>query len=273
MAKKNNAKNFEWSKVDQAQDSARYVTYLDAVTDLDAVQAYKHRTYQAMQIEPGQRVLDVGCGTGDDVFNLAKIVGSDGEAVGIDNSETMILEAQKRAETTGLPATFKVCDIYQLDDADNVYDSCRSDRVFQHLAEPEKALAEMIRVCCSNGNIVIFDVDWQTLVVDSPDIALTRKVVNKISNERVNGWSGRGLFKLLRKAGLRNVTAVADSGVILSFAVADHGFGLTEIVKALSVSGEVSDDQANAWLDHLKQVDQEGHFFCSITGYIVSGQK
>ena len=49
-------------------------------------------------MQEGHHILDVGCGTGDDVLALARIVGETGRVVGIDNSETMIAEARQRAE-------------------------------------------------------------------------------------------------------------------------------------------------------------------------------
>jgi ubiquinone/menaquinone biosynthesis C-methylase UbiE len=51
---------------------------------------------------------------GDDTFEIAKIVGSQGRAVGIDVSETMILEARRRAVARGLPAEFEVGDAQAL---------------------------------------------------------------------------------------------------------------------------------------------------------------
>ena len=52
-----------------------------------------------MELAPGRRVLDVGCGTGDDVREMAGLVGAAGLVVGIDNSQAMIAVARQR--TTG----------------------------------------------------------------------------------------------------------------------------------------------------------------------------
>lgn len=157
----------KWADVDQTKDSDHFVGYLDKVSAIESVQAYKRRTYNLMKIEEGHCVLDIGCGAGDDVLKLAEMVGSSGRAVGVDNSEAMIYEAQKRSETLNLPAEFRVGDIYDLDEEDNTFDSCRADRIFQHLSNPQHALAEMVRVTRPGGRVVIFDVDWETLVIDA----------------------------------------------------------------------------------------------------------
>ena len=85
----------EFGSVDRAAGPEAFVKYLDTVTGLEAAQAYKQRSYELLNLKPGHRVLDVGCGTGDDVCAMAKIVGLSGRVVGIDNSEVMIAEAKK----------------------------------------------------------------------------------------------------------------------------------------------------------------------------------
>jgi ubiquinone/menaquinone biosynthesis C-methylase UbiE len=99
------------------------VQYLDAVSSLDAVQEYKRKTFGLLGAQEGHRVLDIGCGNGDDVQAIAKIVGHDGEAVGIDQSEAMISEAGKRFEDSGLPLKFQVGDAHDLDFANDSFDS------------------------------------------------------------------------------------------------------------------------------------------------------
>ena len=99
-----------------------------------------------LRVSEGNRVLDVGCGTGEDARALAQVVGPRGWVVGIDNSRTMIEEATRRQNGLGAPVEFYVGDACQIAFPDGVFDACRADRVFQHLREPRKALSEMIRV-------------------------------------------------------------------------------------------------------------------------------
>src|SRR6478736_5638981 len=48
-------------------------------------------------IEPGQRLLDLGCGSGDLTATLAGVVGSEGHVVGVDAQPSMLAEAAQRA--------------------------------------------------------------------------------------------------------------------------------------------------------------------------------
>ncbi|MEZ4521370.1 MAG: methyltransferase domain-containing protein [Thermomicrobiales bacterium] len=85
----------EMANVDGSDDPRARVDYLDQVTKLAG--DYKRVTYQMIDLKPGDAVLDVGCGAGDDVRAMAEFIGPAGRAVGIDLSQTMIDEARKRS--------------------------------------------------------------------------------------------------------------------------------------------------------------------------------
>jgi hypothetical protein len=72
--------------------------------------AYKHHTFTLLGMQAGHHLLDVGCGTGEDVRALARLVGSNGRVVGLDIREELIAEARKRAADTEVE--FYVGDIY-----------------------------------------------------------------------------------------------------------------------------------------------------------------
>ena len=158
-----NDPKYHWTSVDQTSDPAHFVNYLDNASSIEFFKSYKRHSYSMVNVKKGNCVLDLGCGAGDDALALAQIVGSTGRVVGIDNSETMIAEAKKRAEGFGGHVEFRLGDAHNLDFADNTFDGCRADRVFQHLEEPKQALSEMIRVARPGARIVINDPDWETL--------------------------------------------------------------------------------------------------------------
>ena len=137
------------------------IEYLDAATRVSAEQ--KRATFAAQKLGPGMRVLDVGCGTGDDVRAIAGIVGPNGRAAGVDRSRTMIEEARAR----GVPANaeFALAEAGALPFEEASFDAARAERVFQHLAQPEPAARELYRVLKPGGTALLLDQDWESLIV------------------------------------------------------------------------------------------------------------
>src|SRR3954452_11937525 len=65
--------------------------------------------------QPGQRVLDVGCGFGDTTQRIAGLVGAEGGAVGVDAAERFIETARKETDEAGVPnARFLVADVERM---------------------------------------------------------------------------------------------------------------------------------------------------------------
>src|SRR5689334_22272160 len=84
--------------------------WVDEQALIDRVlQPFADLLIEALPLERGNRVLDVGCGTGATTLAAARLVGAEGSCVGVDISETMLTLARKRAELERSSATF-ICD-------------------------------------------------------------------------------------------------------------------------------------------------------------------
>jgi ubiquinone/menaquinone biosynthesis C-methylase UbiE len=263
-----------WEDVDQLGKVDHYIYSLDSEKKLESVQHYVTLTYEMLEVSRGNSILDVGCGTGDDAVNLYKIVGPDGRVVGIDYSAQLIAEAKARAEKAGASVEFYVGDAHELSQfGDNCFDATRAAAVFHHLESPEKALKEMIRVVKPGGSVVIAEADWETLLIDHPDIALTRQIMNYHCDENLqNGWIGRQLPRLFKQSGLD--VYIAPAAMILpSYDSANLLFGLEKLVNRMQTKGLISQENATQWLNELKLLDSQGLFLASVTGFIVKGKK
>src|SRR5260221_11238442 len=96
----------EFADVDQANVSESYVQLLDVQRSIPFVQMYKQRARNMLDLQPGQQVLDVGAGTGEDALEMARLVAPTGQVVGMDFSQTMGNVAQQRHEASNLPLRF-----------------------------------------------------------------------------------------------------------------------------------------------------------------------
>ena len=120
----------------------------------------RRATFQALiaaaGVQPGQRVLDVGCGTGYFARLLAHAVGRDGLVVGIDPSPAMISYASRQ---TGRASNcqFQVGTVEALEFPAEHFDVVVSSLVMHHLPEDLRvaALQEMRRVLRPGGKLLV----------------------------------------------------------------------------------------------------------------------
>jgi ubiquinone/menaquinone biosynthesis C-methylase UbiE len=199
--------------VDQTTNPDFFIKFVDEGNRLETVQICKNIMSSFLNIQQGQSILDVGCGTGDDVLSLAELVGKTGRVAGVDSSENMIEEAKKRSKLRGgrISIEFHVGNPHHLDFADKTFDCSRAERLLMHLDDPSKVIAEMARVTKPGGRIVVFDLDWDGVIIKHNDRTLTRKVIHLMCDSIRNGWIGRQLPSLFKQAGLKSIDTVAHT--------------------------------------------------------------
>jgi ubiquinone/menaquinone biosynthesis C-methylase UbiE len=103
-------------------------------------------------LAPGQRVLDVACGTGLVTLRAAALVGSNGTIIGTDLSDEMVAMARNVALTRGIAnVTFGRMDAEELLFDADTFDVALSALGLMYAPDPEKALVEMHRVLRPSG--------------------------------------------------------------------------------------------------------------------------
>ena len=85
-----------FQKVDDAADFAVFSNCLTLIDSLPFFAECKRESYDLLGAKAGKRILEVGCGLGDDALSLARLVAPGGSVIGIDGSQTMIAAARKR---------------------------------------------------------------------------------------------------------------------------------------------------------------------------------
>ena len=240
------------------------------------VERYKQRTYTLMHIEPGHKVLDFGCGPGTDTIHLAPLVGATGQVVGVDHDQAMIGEADLRAEKTDVSTWVKHrrADATSLPFESGYFDSARSERLFQHLPDPEPAVSEMVRVTKSEGWIVVLDTDHSTLSIDTNEVG-TEQLLKRYKTEKslYNGFSGRQLYRLLKQQHLEDISVEMCPIHVTDYAVFRQGALLGEIERNALDAGIVTEDELHCWQTSLEQAAAEGVFFSSVNQVLVAGRK
>ncbi|WP_436974247.1 methyltransferase domain-containing protein [Nocardia asteroides] len=174
--------------------------------DLEVTQPGMRRlrawSHDALALQPGESALDIGSGTGSEVFVFADAVGPTGTAVGVEPDPNLIASAQRRANERGSTASFATGDAYGLPFGNDSFDAVLCERVFQHLTAPARAATELARVLRPGGRVVVVDSDWATAIVHPGDPQVVGTVIETLISSTTNPLSGRRLPGLLSGAGL-----------------------------------------------------------------------
>lgn len=261
-----------FSDVDRTTDPASLVAALDEQAALPAIQRLRATATKLLDPQPGERLLDAGCGTGDVTRALAALVGGHGGVVGVDPSSTMVSEARRRTAGAASGVEFVVGDITALDAGDGEFDGAYCERVLQHLGQPETAVAELVRVTKPGGRIVVLDSDWGMHAIHGADPALTARVIDCWEQNVPNGRSGRRLTALLGEAGVRGTTAVAET-LISTDARRTTIEQITTMAEVAVRGGALSTADARAWLAELADAGAAARFFWAVTMFAVGGTR
>ncbi len=133
--------------------------FLDTCLFRGSGRALRHRTLALADAQPGEHVLDVGCGTGTLALDAQLQVGVSGRVVGIDPGQEQIARARANAARRRAPVAFQVGVIERLDFPDQSFDVVFSTLMMHHLPDSLKrqGLAEIARVLKPDGRLVIAD--------------------------------------------------------------------------------------------------------------------
>ena len=183
---------------DKKESSRRHFDRWARRYEQDAVSRWLGTLQEAslgvLALERGDRLLDVGCGTGAALRLAAPSVE---HAVGVDLSTAMI--ARGRELTGGIPnVELREADVEALPFEDGTFTAVLCTTSFHHYPAPERAVAEIARVLAPGGRAAIGD--WTT---DRIAVRLVDQLLRRLQASHVGCRRARDLERLLTSVGLR----------------------------------------------------------------------
>ncbi|MGD8330323.1 MAG: methyltransferase domain-containing protein [Acidobacteriota bacterium] len=134
--------------------------------------------FSIRELDPGERVVDIGSGAGVDSLIAGKMVGSDGEVVGIDMTPEMLARARAARDEAGMEQV-RFVDGYmeELPVEDGWADVVISNGVFNLTPNKPRVLREMFRVLRPGGRLQIADI-------------MVEKEVSAAAKQKIDLWTG-----------------------------------------------------------------------------------
>ena len=234
-------------------------------------QRYKRRSYELAGVALGGVVLDIGCGLGQDVAALADLVGPTGRVVGIDHDPEMVRLAKDAV--TAQNARIEIASASALPFNDGEFTAARIDRVLMHIAGGEAVISETRRVLGSGAVAVAVEPDWGTYVLDVPDVALARRVLDARADAFADGFVGRRLYRMFRDAGFVDIRVEPFVVLNTEYDAASRGVDLAHAAQFGIRAGTVTSDEASRWAEMTAQVAAATTFLSAVTLFMVAGRR
>jgi arsenite methyltransferase len=214
--------------------------------------------HEALGAQPGDRVLDAGCGPGFYVAETLERVGPEGSVVGVDASAPMLALSAKRCEGHS-NVEFHEGDVAALPVGDADFDRALSVQVLEYVADIPAALAELRRVLRPGGRLLIWDVDWGTVSWHSEDPARMERFLRGWDDHLTHPALPRTLSASLRDAGFEDVQMEGHAFATDDVSEETYAGSLVPMM-----AGFVGTDEAAAWMDEQRELQARGesYFAC-----------
>ena len=217
----------------------------------------------ALAARPGERIVEIGCGGGLLLRELARSVAPTGTVVGVDLSSDQI-DAARHACADAPNARAEVGSATALAAEDGSFDASVSTQVIEYIEDAHGAVAELGRVTRIGGRLLNVATNWDSLIVAGGDAELTERIVAAWDRHAPHPNLPVGLPGLFRDAGYSAVTQTPLPLVNRTFNRATWAFGIARLMAAFASSTDDLDDAASArWLSSLDDAAGRDELFVS----------
>jgi ubiquinone/menaquinone biosynthesis C-methylase UbiE len=241
--------------------------FLERADRLPGLRAIRRALRDALDLRPGMRVLDAGCGIGLETARLAA-AHPDTVVTGLDRNGELLEIARRRAEPANL--RWVEADLAALELPAGSFDAIRTERVLMYLPDDglPRVLGDLVRLLRPGGRLALFELDYGAtmLAPGSADAGVLDTVEDALFASLPQPLAGRRIPGLLGAHGLHDVTATP-----FSFAVDEPVW--RRIVKDTVTAGAPPDAAVDAWLGEQAAAAARGEFVAAFSGVLATGTR
>ena len=220
-----------------------------------------------LELQPGSRVLDYGCGPGFVTEGMAGIVGSAGRAYGVDLNARFVANASDRNSASD-NVSFHLVDGNRILLEDATVDRLLCKNVLEYVPDVRTTLAEFHRVLEPGGRLLLIDSDWGFVAVEPWGRERTKRFFDAAAPAFKEPEIGRKLRAHVLDAGFDDVEVRVQAGV-------DTEGGSLLVLRNMASYGSahdaISGDEIDSMLAEAEAaINADRYLFC-LPQFLVTG--
>jgi len=212
-----------------------------------------------LQIEPGDTIIDVGCGAGHLLTHLAKAVGGDGTVYGLDPSKAQIDQANLRcSEFENVKLIERNADNSQLPD-----DCCHyatSTQALEYIPDVDPALDEITRILKPGGAFVNVSILWDHFKFYGAEQRLNEKIHDSFRAHCSHQMLPMELPGKLERRGFKYIKDKSLAFVITRRDRNSPARYTEDVMANFALTQGISKEEVSDWKSQLEKAEQEGRF-------------
>ena len=256
------------------------LTFTDDMADIQRSVAQCHDqvcrrglVLDAMQLQTGDRVLEIGCGGGFYAYEAAQCVGPTGRVCAMDHSADQIVTAKKHCNGMAW-VDCRVGDATALPYEAGSFDAVYGIQVFEYIDQLDSALHEIQRVLRAGGRCFILSTDWRTSVWHSGDAERMQRILNAWESHSATVNLPSILGVKLKNVGLELIRQTPLSFLNRSYHRNSFSYWAARVIRSFVKNKQmVSAEEVDAWFDAFDRLEQQHAYFFCLTSVLTEAIK
>ena len=219
----------------------------------------RQEVFRSLEVKTGQIILDIGCGGGHLLQDLALAVGETGKVYGLDPSEAQLKTARDRcSHLTNVELLCHPANKMTLED--NLLDIATSTQTLEYVKDIDSVLIEIARVLKRDSKFVNVSILWEHFKFHGPETHVNELIHDAFKAHCYHQMLPMELKMRLDRVGFDNIKSSGLAFLITERHENSPAKFTEEILAKFALSQGVPEDKVTDWRDQLSRAEKDGRF-------------